>query len=93
MLWVPMTSGLVSSTGTFTTSSGVFGGAAIVADGTNEVTVTVRETDASGQIVFQHKTKQSVPFLGAFRGEGSINTFYYSVSGTGGEAMFYEYQR
>jgi hypothetical protein len=88
-----MTSGLVTSTGTFVTSTGNFGGCTIVADGTNEVTVQVRETDASGEIIFHHKVKNSQYCPGSFRGNGSVTTFYYSVSGTGGEAMFFEAAR
>jgi len=90
----PITAGKVSGTSTTTLeghsgSSGVFGGALITTDGSNAVTVTIRETDGSGTILFQVITVSGGPYLLPVLSNDS--TIHYVISGTNGEAMLYEW--
>jgi len=94
MILRPITSGQVSGTNTATLSgshqsAGVFGGALITTNGSDAVTVTVRETDGSGTILFQITTISAGPFWAPVKSEDS--TIHYVISGTGGTAMLYEW--
>ena len=89
MLLNPVSSGSVTSTGTLTFNSRILGGVLISADGTNAVTITLQKDNSSGDEVFDLVTKSPI-FVAAPISIGS-NAGYYSVSGTGGAAQFYEW--
>ncbi len=67
-----------------------FGGCNIVADGTNVATVTIRAGSAEGEIIFNHKTKNSLSVLEPFSA-CSATALHCTVSGTGAELEVYEY--
>lgn len=77
-----------SETGLLECPSGVFGGCLISTDGTNAAVVVIRNTDASGKIVFQISTKSTGAYILPTEAE---QTIHYSVSGTNAEAEFFEY--
>lgn len=94
MLLKALTDGSVTATGTFTTQSsyqgGILGGVLITADGTNAATVTVQKDDSNGKTIFKLVTKSPILIKAPISLEGT-RTAYYSVSGTGGAAQFFEW--
>lgn len=89
-----ISSGKVSGTGTVTLAMPVhkrkFGGALISTDGTNAVSVVVRKTDSEGEQIFSVSTVSPGLFAAPFE-TGGIADLHYSITGTGGEAMLYEW--
>ncbi len=79
-----------TSTGTLTFESGILGAVDITADGTNDAIVTLQQNNSDGEVVFSIKTKQPISINGP-RHIG-VQAGYYSVTGTGAEAMFYEWK-
>ncbi len=85
-----LTSGKVTGSGTLSlaTDSRTLGGIGISADGTNLATLTIREDNASGNIIFQMSTTSSI-FIGApFE---ATDTIYYTISGTGASVELFEW--
>ena len=80
----------LESTGTMTIESGIIGGVLITADGTNDATITVQRNDANGKTVFDLVTK-SPAFIVAPVSLESTTQAYYSVTGTGAAAQFFEW--
>jgi hypothetical protein len=79
-----LTDGGVTSTDTLTCASGLFG-VLISTDATNAATVTVQRVGSGGKTVFDCHF-----VVGPISLEDST-ALYYSVSGTGATAMFYEW--
>ena len=77
----------LTGTATLEVPTGIFGGALITADGTNSATVTIREEDGSGRIIFDVDTTSSMPAFAPFKIRG--NTIHYTISGTGASAKLY----
>lgn len=94
MLLKALTDGSQTGTGNLTFSSsyqgGNLGGVLITTDGTNAAVVTVQRNDANGKKVFQISTKTPVFITGAIGMEGA-QIGYFSVSGTGAAAQFFEW--
>lgn len=80
--------GLITGTGTVAVPSGIVGGINISADGTNAAVVVLRKNDASGEIIFSQSTKSPMLAVAPFN---AAQTVYYSVSGTGASAQFFEW--
>lgn len=89
MLLNPVSDGSVTSTGSLSFESGILGCVVITADGLNDATVTLKRTDTNGTKVFQIVTKSPMVVTGPFKIGAS--TGYYSVTGTGSGAQFYEW--
>ena len=85
-----LTNGAVTSTGTVTVQSGILGGVLITTNNTNAVTVVCHRDDASGQQILDISTVTAMFITGPFDME-QTQSLYYSVSGTGGAAQFYEW--
>ena len=81
--------GSVIGTGTLTFDSRILGGVLVTADGTNDATITVQENNSDGTKVFQIVTKSPIFVAGPITIGSQAG--YYSVSGTGGAAQFYEW--
>jgi len=83
------------STGTLKFESRILGGVMISTDGTNVAVVTLQQNNSSGFEVFGISTKTPMWIHGPIGIEsledGSANVGYYSVTGTGAEAKFYEW--
>lgn len=78
-----------AGTGTVACNTGVFGGALISTDGTNAATVTVRKTDANGELIVDSFTTKYSMFIGApFAG---ADTLYWSLAGVGAGLQLYEW--
>ena len=97
MQLVALTNGAVTGTGTLTMQntgnakdSGKIGGLMITTDNTNQGTVKIQRTDASGKAILDIDTVTSMWIAGPFSTEGAA-TVYYTVSGTGCEAVIYEW--
>lgn len=94
MLLKALTDGSVTGTGTFAFQSsyqgGLLGGVLITADGTNAATVTVQRNDSNGKTVFKLVTKTPLMIKAPISMEGAQGG-YYSVSGTGAAAQFFEW--
>ena len=90
MLLRAITDGSVTNTGTVDVPNRVLGGVLITADGTNNATVIVRKTDSNGTQVFKLVTKSPVFVAAPISMEGATQA-YYSVTGTGAAAQFYEW--
>ena len=89
MILRSITNGKVSGTGSISFSQGsLIGGIVVSTDGTNEVIVIVRRDSNTGKIVFDLTTHDPVCFVLPIE---TSNPSYYSVTGTGAGAMFYEY--
>lgn len=86
-----LTDGTVTSTGTLTVDSRIIGGVLITADGTNNATISIKRDDTNGKEVFNIVTKQPAFIVGPVSLEDTTAA-YYSVSGTGAAAQFYEWQ-
>ncbi len=89
MILNPVSDGSVTGTGTLEFLSGLLGGVLITADGTNDTTVTLQRDNSDGFTVFKIVTK-SPQFIPAPFNLGS-KVGYYSVTGTGHGAQFYEW--
>lgn len=88
MILSSITSGLVSGTDTASCPGTILGGINISADGTNACTVTLRQSSASGAIIFQQVTKTPMFIIAPLR---AATTIHYAISGTGGSAQLYEW--
>jgi hypothetical protein len=84
-----LTDGGVTSTDTLTCASGLFG-VLISTDATNAATVTVQRVGSGGKTVFDYVGVGGHFVVGPISLEDST-ALYYSVSGTGATAMFYEW--
>lgn len=84
----PLTSNAVTGTGTITVTSGIFGGFDLNCDGTNTGTCLIRDTNASGTILFNSKSIIGKSVLAPVDCSGVI---YYAVSGSGADAMLFEW--
>ena len=93
MLLKPVSDGPVTTagqpTGTLTFESRILGGALISGDSSTAVTVTLQQNNSSGKTVFSIVTKQPMFITGPIQLD--TQAVYYSVSGSGGEVMFYEW--
>jgi len=89
MILNPVTDGSVTSTGTSTFESRILGGVLVTADGTNDATVTLQADNSDGTNVFKLVTKSPI-FVAGPISIGS-QAGYYSVTGTGAAAQFYEW--
>lgn len=89
MLLNPATDGSVTGTGVATFQSRILGGVAITADGTNDATITLQRNNSSGFTVFKIVTKSPLLIAGPI----SIGTQagFYTVTGDGAAAQFYEW--
>lgn len=76
-------------TGTLTFESGILGGIAITTNGTNAAVVTLQQNNSSGKKVFGISTKQPMWITGPV--QLGVQAGYYSVTGTGAEAHFFEW--
>lgn len=90
-----LSNGKVSGTNSYTpvargAKGWQFGGALITTNGSDAVTVTCRKNDGSGAIVFQVITVFG-GFFAAPIEMGGATAVHTVVSGTGGEAMFYQW--
>lgn len=91
MLLRPITERQVSGTGSFeTTGACLVAGALISADGTNAATVTIRENNSSGKILYEVSTKISGNFILPYPVFTNYKHLYYSITGTGASAMLFE---
>lgn len=89
MLYRPLnTDGALAGTGTLTCKSRLFA-VAIATDGTNVATVVVRKDDASGDQRLDYSTHHGNFLAGPFSLDSE--TLYYSVTGTGASAQFFEW--
>lgn len=95
MLLKPATNGAVSGTGTAFIESRILGAVLISTDGTNAAVVTVQKDDSSGRTVFSISTKTPLFIMGPIGIRDTANAAsqqaYYSVTGTGASAQFYEW--
>jgi hypothetical protein len=90
VILIALNDGNVSSTGTVTCNSGIVGGVLISVDGTNAAVVTMQKDTSGGKTVFDISTKQPLFITGPISLEGTT-ALYYSVTGTGALAQFYEW--
>ena len=90
MLLEAITDGSTTGTGAFELHSYLFGGVLITADGANDATVIVRRNDAAGKQIFNLVTKTAGLIAAPISTEGT-RILYYSISGTGAAAQFYEW--
>ncbi len=89
MILNPVSDGSVTSTGTDTFDSQILGGVLITADGTNDATVTLQRDNSSGTTVFKVVTKSPIFVAGPINIGSTAG--YFSVTGTGAAAQFYEW--
>jgi len=92
---IALTDGRVSGTGTLTlegaaSAGGKLGGVLITTDGTNAAAVTVQRDNASGKTIFSVSTKTPMMVTAPMDSEAT-SVLYYSVTGTGAAAQFYEW--
>lgn len=90
MLLKALTEGRVSGTSTLQVPDGILGAVLISTDSTNAAVVTVQRIDGAGKTIFSISTKTPLFVAGPFSLEGAT-AVYYSVSGTGATAQFYEW--
>ena len=83
-----ISSGLISGTGTLTCESQICGGVAIVANGTNTASVTIRKGAAGGKKILEFQTTSPITIFAPF---DASTTIYYSISGTGASAQVFEW--
>jgi len=97
MILNPVSDGSIATggTGTLTFNSRILGGVLITANGTNDATVTLQSNNASGFTVFKLVTKSPIFVAGPISikdaNDDPTNAGYYSVSGTGAAAQFFEW--
>ena len=95
MLLKSATNGAVSGTGTFPLDSRILGGVLISTDGTNAAVVTVQKDNSNGRQIFSISTKTPIFITGPIGNRDTDNSAsqlaYYSVTGTGASAQFYEW--
>ncbi len=95
MLLKPVSDGSVTGTGPLTFENLTLGGVLITANGTNDATVTLQSKDSNGFTVFKIVTKSPLFVAGPFSivdADGKPQeTAYFSVSGTGAAAQFFEW--
>lgn len=89
MILRPLGGDTVTETGTLEIDSGILGAVLISADGTNAVTVILRRDNSDGDVVYKMVTKS--PMFTAHPIVIESHVLYYSVTGTGGEALLYEW--
>lgn len=85
---VPAVSNVVTSTGTITLTRQRLGGFDLNCDGTNEGTLIIRDTDSSGKVLVNTGSVVGKTMIAPIPCSGTV---YYSVSGTGADAMIYEW--
>ena len=83
-----LTDGQVAGTATIQCKASKFGGALIKADGTNAVTVTVKNDSSGGDTIFQYVTATPAVVILPIDCNNSI---YYSITGTNGAAQLFEW--
>ena len=83
-------SGAVTGTGTIDLDSDTFGGYKLNGDGTNTATLIIRDGSVSGDIMIDTQTIQGEEIIKPMICTGTI---YYSVGGTGGDAMLYSWKK
>lgn len=88
MILKPITDGKVSGAGTAPMSGKLFGGVLLSTDGTNAGVVIVRDGGESGSKLFDLSSKSPGSFL--IPAPAASGKIYYSVTGTGASAQFYE---
>jgi hypothetical protein len=95
MLLKPVTNGAVAGTGTALLESRILGGVLISTDGTNAAVVTVQKDNSSGRQIFSISTKSPIFIAGPIANRDTDNSTsqvaYYSVTGTGAAAQFFEW--
>lgn len=83
-------SNAITGTGTVSINSKVLGGYKLNADGTNLATLTIRDNDVSGKILYSTKTtvgeKVTEPV------DLSNKQVYYDVSGTNADLQIFEWK-
>jgi len=77
------------STGPLAFESGILGGVMISTDGTNAAVVTLQQNNSDGEEIFGISTKTPMWIHGPMLLGTQVG--YYSVTGTGAEARFYEW--
>ncbi len=82
----------VSDTGSVECGSGTFGGVVVSTDGVNQAVILVRETDASGRIVFEIETVNSGSIHAPYYVDKHDATLYYDISGTNAKAQLFEWR-
>lgn len=86
----PLTNATKTGTGTIKLDGYLFGGYDLNCDGTNEGTLIVRDGDSAGTVLVDVGSITGKNMLAPIKTEtGSI---YYSISGTGADAMLYEWK-
>ena len=89
MVLNPVSDGSVTSTGSLTFESRILGGVLITGNGTNDATVTLQRDNSDGFTVFQLVSKAPIWIAGPISIGSQAG--YYSVSGTGAAAQFFEW--
>ena len=89
MVLLPLSDGSVADTGTLAIQSGILGAVLVTADSTNLVTIKLHKDNSSGPVAYQIVTKVPIFTAGPIRIDSQV--LYYSVTGTGGAAQFYEW--
>jgi hypothetical protein len=87
---VPLTDGAVSGTGTMFLRGDSVGGLLVTTDGTNAAAIVLRKNNASGDRLLDISTKGTI-FQSPRIRLGDTSVVYFSVSGTGAKAQFYEH--
>ena len=90
MLLKAINNGAVAGTATVTCESGVLGGVLVTTDGTNAAVITVQKDTAAGKKVFDISSLVPVFIKAPMTLEGTTS-MYYSVTGTGAKAQFFEW--
>ena len=87
---IPISNGTVTGTGTITLDgSYLFGGVDLNTDGTNAGTVVIRDNNDTGTILLDTSSVSGKTIIAPFLApSGQV---YYSVSGTGADAMLYRW--
>lgn len=91
-VYVPLTAGRISGTGTLVCEQPRVGGFLLSSDGTNSGTWTIRKNNATGAILFEQTGKSPLAAFTAIELEDT-SVLYYSVSGTGAGVMLYGQSR
>lgn len=78
-----------TGTGTLTMDGNLFGGVDLNCDGSNAGTVIVREDSATGKVLVSISSTVGKTVIAPFKSKS--RTIYYSISGTGADAMLYEW--